>query len=144
MVVGSATTAKNTTNQALIDNRATLSNQTSKTFIQRKVDTRIAVDRTHRFRYVIPKEFKNAKEPTPSYVIQESSTVGVSSTFEFSSASDVTNPRNVKIIADATYASNVITFTTELPHGFRVGDDVVVSKVVSSDNPLGVGKLFIQ
>ena len=138
-IVGSATTAKNTINQALIDNRATLSNQTSKTFIQRKVDTRIAVDRTYRFRYVIPKEFKNAKEPTPSYVIQESSTVGVSSTFEFSSASDVTKLRNVKIIADATYASNVITFTTELPHGFRVGDDVVVSKVVSSDNPLGVG-----
>ena len=62
--------------------------------------------------------------------------------FEFSSASDVTKLRNVKIIADATYASNVF-FLTELPHGFRVGDDVVVSKVVSSDNPLGVGN-FIQ
>ena len=131
--------AKNTINGAFIANRAVLSNSSSKTFVTRRVDSRIADDRIYRFRYVIPKEFTNAKEPTPSFVLQESSTVGVGGISEFSTVEDLTEQRNVKIIANATYAANVITFTTELPHGLHVGDDVLVSKIISSDNPTGVG-----
>ena len=137
-VVGSGSTALNTITQGLIDNRGLLSEQTGKTFFLRKPDERTTDDRIYRIRYVIPKEFTSAKEPTPSFIIQESSTVGVSSVGEFTSVGDVTKQRNVKVIANASYNANVITVTTEKPHRLNVGDNVIINNVRSADNPTGI------
>ena len=139
-IVGSGTTSQNKINQSFITNRSILGDQSSLGFVLRKSDNRLLNDRIYRLRYVIPKEFINAKEPSVSYIIQESSTVGVSSVLEYNEVGDTTKQRNVKIIADAVYGSNIITFTTEKPHGFNVYDSVVVNKVISSDNPTGVGQ----
>jgi hypothetical protein len=139
-IVGSGTTIQNKINQSFIDNRSLLGEQSGLGFILRKSDNRILSDRIYRLRYVIPKEFVNAKEPSVSYILQESSTVGVSSALEYGAVGDTTKQRNVKIIADAVYGSNIITFTTEKPHGFNVSDSVTVNKVISSDNPTGVGQ----
>ena len=139
-IVGSGTTSQNKINQSFITNRSTLGDQSSLGFVLRKPDNRLLNDRIYRLRYVIPKEFINAKEPSVSYIIQESSTVGVSSALEYGAVGDTTKQRNVKIIADAVYGSNIITFTTEKPHGFNVSDAVIVNKVISSDNPTGVGQ----
>jgi len=139
-IVGSGTTLQNKINQSFIDNRSSLGDQSSLGFILRKPDNRLLNDRIYRLRYVIPKEFANAKEPSVSYILQETSTVGVSSALEYGAVGDVTKQRNVKIIANAVYGSNIITFTTEKPHGFNVSDAVVVNKVISTDNPTGVGQ----
>ena len=139
-VVGSGTTIQNQINQSFITNRSSLGEQSGLGFILRKSDNRLLNDRIYRLRYVIPKEFVNAKEPSVSYILQESSTVGVSSALEYGAVGDTTKQRNVKIIANAVYGSNIITFTTEKPHGFNVSDSVNVNKVISSDNPTGVGQ----
>jgi hypothetical protein len=139
-IVGSGTTIQNKINQSFITNRSSLGDQSGVGFILRKSDNRLLNDRIYRLRYIIPKEFVNAKEPSVSYILQESSTVGVSSALEYGAVGDTTKQRNVKIIADAVYGSNIITFTTEKPHGFNISDSVTVNKVISSDNPTGVGQ----
>jgi len=136
-IIGSTTTSKNTIYPGIISNNSVFSEQTGKTFVTRNQDTRISDDLIYRFRYVIPKEFTFAKEPIVSYVIQESSTVGVSSALEFITVGDIRKQRNVKIIANATYNANVITFTTEKPHNFSVSDSVLIKNVKSSDNVVG-------
>jgi hypothetical protein len=135
--VGSASTSKNTIYRGVIDNSSILSEQTGKTFIERYQDIRSSEDLTYRFRYVIPKEFTFAKEPLVSYAIQESSTVGVSSALEFVTVGDVRKQRNVRVIANATYNANVITFTTEKPHNLNVSDSVLIKNVKSDDNVVG-------
>ena len=52
--------------------------ETSSSFIDRKLDNR-SIDDKIMIRYVIPKEYTNAKPPEAGYVIQESNNVGVTS-----------------------------------------------------------------
>jgi len=111
----------------------TLGNQTGSTFITRRIDNRGLDDRIYKFRYVIPKEFVNARPPTDGFVIQESKSVGISSVSHLTSAlTDVTQLRNPKIIKSLTYSSGTVFIKTELPHGLVIGDTVKVSNVVSS------------
>ena len=123
----------------------TLGSETASTFVKRKVDTRSIEDRVYKVRYVIPKEFENARPPQGGFILQETKTVGIS-TISFDNnytLNNLTPPaylRNEKIISNATVDGNqLVTITTELPHGFIVGDKVKVQKVKSTNNPLGTG-----
>ena len=149
-ITGAATTATNQIYNAIVGLGTTgLGNETTSTFVKRKIDTRSIEDRIYRVRYVIPKEFTNARPPQAGFVLQETKTVGVS-TISFDdtySLSDTTPPtylRNEKIISNTTVGgvsngTQTVTATTELPHGFIVGDKVKVQKVKSTNNPLGTG-----
>jgi len=149
-ITGTATTATNQIYNTIVNfGSATLGNETASTFVKRKVDTRSIEDRIYKVRYVIPKEFTNARSPQAGFVLQETKTVGVS-TISFDNTytlSDLTPPtylRNEKIISNVTVGavsngSQTVTATTELPHGFIVGDKVKVQKVKSTNNPLGTG-----
>ena len=109
--------------------------ETGTTFLKRRVDNRSLLDRVYRARYVIPKEHINARAPKPGFILQESKTVGVGSA-SFLSA-DLSNPtqlKNVKIIKNATYNSNTLTFTTEEPHRLQKNDTVTVRNVNSVNN----------
>ena len=64
-------------------NAGTIGERTGKTFIKRKEDTRSLNDKIYRLRYVIPKESLDARPPIPGYTLQESNTVGVSTSSEF-------------------------------------------------------------
>jgi hypothetical protein len=115
-----------------------LGNQTTSTFVTRKLDNRSLSDRVYRLRYVIPKEASNARPPIQGFVIQESSTTSIDGTSVISgNLSDSTQLRNPKIIRDASYASNVITIQTELPHNFIAGDIVNIENVRSTNNTTG-------
>ena len=107
-------------------------------FIKRKLDNRALSDRVYKMRYVIPKEATNARPPVAGYIIQETSTTGIGSasilTGGLSSPLDLRNP---KIITNASYSSNTITITTELPHNFKTGDIVKIQNIKSSNNPVG-------
>jgi len=124
---------------------ATLGEETSAAFFRRKSDNRSIDDKVYKLRYVIPKEYDNAKPPEAGYVLQESKTVGVTSvSYTNDVLTSTRDLRNEKVIVNATASplisgSQVITVTTELPHGFIAGDTVKVQKIRSANNPLSVG-----
>ena len=110
---------------------------TSKTFISRKSDSRNLIDRLYKVRYVIPREYQDAKPPTPGYVIQESSTSIVASNSEYTSdISNTTDFRNVKILHNLNFdaTTGITTVTSEVPHKLKSGSIVKINKVKSSNN----------
>tara|TARA_B100000073_G_scaffold145440_1_gene119753 strand:- start:3145 stop:10818 length:7674 start_codon:yes stop_codon:yes gene_type:complete len=124
---------------------ALLGTETSSSYIERKLDNRSIDDKIYKVRYVIPKEYTNAKPPEAGYVIQESGNVGVTSiSFTNDVLSDSTELRNEKVVTDASAGpiisnAQVVTLTTELPHGLSAGDTVNIDNVRSTNNPLSVG-----
>ena len=116
-------------------------NVTSKTFIQRKADTRNLEDRIYKIRYVIPKEFAAAKPPSAGYVLQESSSTIVANNLELSDTiADLTDYRNIKIIHDVTYSAGVATVTSELPHRLTADSKVKLNKIASTNNTTALDK----
>ena len=149
-IAGSSTTATNQIYNTIVNlGTGTLGNETASTFVKRKVDTRSIEDRVYKVRYVIPKEFENARPPQGGFILQETKTVGISTisfdnNYTLNSDTPPAYLRNEKIISNATVGavsngSQTVTATTELPHGFIVGDKVKVQKVKSTNNPLGTG-----
>lgn len=122
-----------------------LGTETSSSFIERKLDNRSIDDKIYKIRYVIPKEYSNAKPPEAGYVIQESNNVGVTSiSFTNDALTDSTELRNERVITTASAGpiianSQVVTLTTELPHGLSSGDTIVVNNIRSSNNSLATG-----
>ena len=127
-------------------NISTFGKETPSTFVRRVQETRPIEERLYKLRYVVPKEYINAKAPQVGYILQESKNVAVSelSVNEGTSLLDSTELRNEKIIIDASVGSiindtQVVTITTELPHDFIPGDIVKIQNITSSNNTSGVG-----
>jgi hypothetical protein len=126
-----------------------LGNETSSTFVKRKLDNRSIQDRIYRLRYVVPKEYTNARPPQAGFVLQESKTINISPiSFDYTqSITEQTPPaylRNEKIIKNATVGAvsggnQTVTITTEKPHKFFAGDKVKVQRIKSENNPTAVG-----
>ena len=124
-----------------IENSTT--NVTSKSFISRKGDNRNLEDRIYKIRYVIPKEFQNAKPPAAGYVLQESSSTIVENNSEYSSSiANLTDFRNLKVIHNIEYSetSGIATVTSEIPHRVTSGAKVKLNKVSSSNNTAATDK----
>ena len=121
---------------------------TSRTYIKRKGDDRNSIDTIYRLRYVIPKDLGGsyAKPPSDGYIIQESnSTIGKNNTeitkyFDHTGSTSISNRnelRNFRFISNATWSSNVASITTELPHNLRIGDQIEILNVTSTNNISG-------
>ena len=109
--------------------------ETGATFITRRVDNRGLNEKLYRLRYVIPKEFGNSRPPTDGFILQETKNVGIGSvTFLTSNLANPTQLRNSKIIKVASWAGNLVTITTELPHKLLPKDIVKISKIQSTNN----------
>ena len=116
-----------------------IGSETGTTYIKRRVDNRSLLDRLYRMRYVLPKEHTNARAPKPGFILQESKTVGVSSASYLTA--DLSNPtqlKNVKIVKNATFGSQTLTFTTEDQHRLQKGDLVTLRNIDSVNNSTGV------
>jgi hypothetical protein len=127
-------------------NIATFGNESPTTFVRRVSETRPIDERLYKIRYVIPKEYINAKEPQVGFIIQESKNVAIStlSINEGSALLNSTELRNDKVIVTATtgaIANNrqTVTATTELPHSFISGDIIKIQNIRSTNNTAGVG-----
>jgi len=108
---------------------------TGATFITRRVDNRGLNEKLYKIRYVIPKQFSNARPPSDGFTIQESKTVGIGSvTFLSSNLSNSTQLRNPKIIKLASWVADEVSVTTELPHKLVPSDTVKISTVRSTNN----------
>jgi len=128
-IIGSGTTATNQIYQEFKNNPITITANNSSTFIQRKSENRDLTDRIYKLRYVIPKEYTNAKIPTQNYVLQESKTVK-----EDSAIATINSNRNSHVIAGISTVGSTVTVTSERPHRLSVSDRVRIRKVVSSTN----------
>ena len=99
-----------------------LGEATSRTYIKRQNDDRDAIDTIYRARYVIPASTSGARPPSNGYIVQSSNaTVGLTTTeiqtyFGSGSISNISEQRNFRFIADATWSSDTVNVDTELPH----------------------------
>jgi Chaperone of endosialidase len=126
-----------------------LGNESSSTYVKRKLDNRSIQDRIYRLRYVVPKEYTNARPPQAGFVLQESKTVGISPiSFDYTQSITQQTPpaylRNEKIIKNATVGAvsggkQTVTITTEKPHKFFVGDKVKIQRIKSENNSSATG-----
>ena len=122
-----------------------ISGETASSFFKRIYDNRSIEDRIYKVRYVIPKEFINARPPQAGFILQESSTVGLTtSSYTNSNLLSNRDKRNEKIISNAvagtiTNGVQPVTLTIETPHNFSIGDKIKVEKIRSTNNITGVG-----
>ena len=140
--VNSEIGATNTIHDALVTNGPTIGPRTNKTFFTRKEDNRALGDKIYKLRYVIPKQYEEARPPIPGFVIQESSTVGVVTDTDFSdNIPNATVQRNISILKSIDRDGNtgITTIVMEKPHGFALGDRVQINNVKSTTNTAGVG-----
>lgn len=124
-----------------------LGEATSRSYILRSQDDRTLNDRIYKIRYVISKDSSTiARPPIEGYVIQEASSGIGTGTDEiqkyFSSSATLLNSnelRNFNFIAGATWSSNAVTITTELPHNLSIGSEVEIQNIV----PTGYNGTYI-
>lgn len=121
-----------------------LGEATPRTFIKRIRDNRNSIDTLYRVRYVIPSNSEiTARPPTEGFIIQESSTsIGstsgeIQTYFGNGSIGNVNAQRNFKLIAGASWSSNIANIVTELPHNLSIGSQVKLIQIKSSNNTTG-------
>ena len=122
-----------------------LGSATPRTFFSRKSDSRSGLDKTYRMRYVIPANSGGsiARPPTEGFILQESNTsIGattgeIETYFGSGSISNINEQRNFRFISNATWSSNVASIETELPHNLKVGSEVQIQNVTSTENTAG-------
>lgn len=132
-ILSSSTISTNKIYQALSLYPTQISSNNSSTYIQRISENRDLNDRIYKLRYVIPKEYTNAKAPSPNYVLQESKTVTENGNFD-----SIIKNKNSRIIAGITTSGSTVTVKTEIPHKLSTGDRVRISTVKSTTNTTGV------
>ena len=123
-----------------------LGNATSRTFIRRRSDTRSAIDKTYRMRYVIPANVDQVgRPPTEGFIIQESNTsIGatdgeIQTYFGSGELSNINQQRNFRFIAGANWSGSTANIVTELPHDLKVGANVEINNIISTGNTAGIG-----
>ena len=126
-------------NKILSSGVAGLGGATSRTYIQRRADSRNLLDTVYRLRYVLPKDSPvTARPPLDGFIIQESSTsnafneVDIQNYFSDSPVelTSSTELRNLKFISAISWSGGVATVTTELPHDVQVGNTIRLYNVL--------------
>ena len=124
-----------------------LGDATPRTYITRQPDTRNLSDTIYRLRYVIPADSPlTARPPLDGYVIQESNTSIESTDAEVgflynpvsATLTNSTQLRNPRYIASASWSGGTANIVTEIPHGLKVGSQVEIFNVTSTNNTAGV------
>ena len=147
VTVGTATTDNDIYSTLVGLGTTSLGAATPRTFINRQPDTRNVIDTIYRARYVIPagSGITSARPPVDGYIIQDSSFVTGANDTEVASyfspttvtIGNVNQQRNFQFIANANWSSNTANILTELPHKLKVGSEVEIKNIVSSNNPVG-------
>ena len=118
----------------------TLGASSSRTFIKRKPDTRNALDKLYKLRYVVPKEVALVRPPVDGFIIQESSTTIESGQLAITddNLSNASVRKNIKIISGISSSLGIATVYTEVPHNLSVGSQIKIKNVKSTNNITGV------
>jgi hypothetical protein len=118
---------------------AGIGQRTELTALRRVVDNRSLDEKLYKIRVVIPKQYTNTKEPTEGFIIQDSSTVGVRTSADFSLTSitlenDFDYQRNPRFISTCTVAGSEVIVISELPHNLKINDIVTVENVTDTSS----------
>ena len=122
-----------------------LGTATPRTFFKRRTDARAALDKTYRMRYVIPANsgVATARPPVEGFILQESNTsIGstdgeIQTYFGSGSITNVSQQRNFRFIAGATWDGTSGKIDTELPHELKIGNEVELKNITSTENTSG-------
>lgn len=138
----------------LLNSLGQLGAATSRTYIERIIDTRTLADTLYRFRYVIPANSSvTARPPSEGFIIQESNTTTGSTDEEvtryFRTITDPASLQNVGEIRNFRFISNAIwssssktaTITSEVAHNLTVGSEVQIKNIKSAANLNGVDNI---
>ena len=143
--VATASTENNVYSTIVSLGSTVIGEATPRTYINRLADNRNVTDTIYRVRYVIPST-STARPPSDGFIIQESnSTLGATNSEiqSYFGSGDITENqlRNPKFIANATWSSNTVTVTTELPHNLTIGSQVEILNVRSTNNTSATANL---
>jgi hypothetical protein len=117
--------------------------KTDASYVKRIDDPRSLDERIYKIRFVVPKESDNAKNPSETFIIQESSTTGSRNDGDFVRTSidstDINYNRNIRFIDKIqTSAFGICTVTCERAHDLNLNDYVTLKDVTSTSNTLAV------
>lgn len=112
--------------------------RTEVSFIKRIPESRSLDEKLYKLRVVIPREAENARDPLVGFVLQESSTTGITTISDLTANSIVRSAynykRNWRFITECTVDATTVTVFTDLPHGLKVDDVVTIRNVTSTTN----------
>jgi hypothetical protein len=137
--VATASTENNIYSTLVSLGSGVLGEATPRTYVNRIIDDRNAVDTIYRVRYVVPST-STARPPSDGFILQESnSTIAptnaeIQTYFGTGTLTNISQLRNPKFIANSVWSSNTATITTELPHNLSVGSQVEILNVRSTNN----------
>ena len=123
----------------------TLGSATARTFFNRRLDNRNAVDTLYRYRYVIPRNNGGlvARPPVEGFILQESNTTIASENSEIQtyfgsgSLSNENQQRNFRFVGTANWTGGTANITSELPHNLTNGSEVQLNQITSTNNTTG-------
>ena len=134
--------ATGNTIKAHLDTIPTTVEESEITTVKRIEDGRSIDEKIYKFRYVVPKELNNARDPVTGFALQDSGTVNVRDASDFNittlTGNDYDFNRNPRFISSCTYSNptNTITIEADKSHGLRQGNIVVLDNIPSSTNTL--------
>jgi len=112
-------------------------------YLERLNDSRSLDDKLYKFRYVIPKELENARDPNDSFIIQDSSSTNVRSLSDFTrtslEAKDYDFDRNTRFISYLDYNSTtkIVTIRSDKSHNLNVGEQIILKNITCTVNASG-------
>ena len=122
-----------------------LGSASPRTFFNRRTDARSGLDKTYRMRYVIPNDTTDVgRPPVEGFILQESNTtIGINNAeiqtyFGSGSITNVNQQRNFRFISGANWDGTSAFIDTELPHNLKVGSQVELNNITSTNNTTGI------
>ena len=126
-----------TINQLGVIGGTGLGENTPVSFIKRTADERSLDEKIYKLRVVVPKESTNAKNPEEGFILQESSTTGITSinAFDYTAITqnDVAFKRNHRFISTCSETSDTVTMVSVTPHDLKVGERIFVRNCKDND-----------
>ena len=113
-------------------------------YVLRKDDDRSLDEKIYKLRYIVPKELANGRDPTDSFVLQDSSSTNVLAATDFGktalTSADYAFDRNTRFISQVSFdsAGNFVEARSDKPHNLSSGEIVIVRNVLSSTNTSGL------
>jgi hypothetical protein len=111
---------------------AVLTEKTEPSYVKRISDSRSLDEKIYKIRVVIPKETVNGKNPESSFIIQQSSSTGITTGLSVITTSNYGDNKNPSLIAKCTRTNTTVTIISELPHNLQVGDGIIVKNITDS------------
>ena len=123
-------------------------------YIVRTDDSRSLDEKLFKVRYVVPKEIVDAKDPTDGFILQDSSSTGVTRIEDFDrteigNGNDLTiqpnDPgyefdRNLRYIAHLSYDTNstIATVRSDKTHNLKPNDQIIIRGITTTTNTTGL------